>query len=135
MFLEQQAVSGHFRDGLVGAAFPGDQRFCHTNENKTKQRRVQHPGGRGCHPWRGDSSREHRGVDTEAGGSSHQQGYRTFTSFPALRFHPMSGPFVTPLKDISLSILISLGQASRPQASLAPVHRKLAQADRADKYM
>lgn len=50
MFLEQQAVSGHFRDGLVGAAFPGDQRFCHANENKTKQRRVQHPGERGLPP-------------------------------------------------------------------------------------
>lgn len=104
---------------------------------KTRQSREGHSiQGRGaCHPWRGDSSREHRGVDTEAGGSSHQQGYRTFTSFPALRFHPMSGPFVTLLKDISLSILISLGQASRPRASLAPVYRKLAQADGADKNM
>lgn len=104
---------------------------------KTRQSREGHSiRGRGaCHPWRGDSYREHRGVDTEAGGSSHQQGYKTFTFFPALRFRPMSGPFVTPLKDISLSILISLGQTSRPRASLAPVYRKLAQADRADKNM
>lgn len=101
MFLEQQAVSGHFRDGLVGVAFPG---LWETKGSampmKTRQSREEHSiqGRMACCPWRGDNSREHNGVDTEAGGSSHQQGHRAFPSFPALRFHPMSGPFVTPPK-------------------------------------
>lgn len=138
MFLEQQAVSGHFGDGLVGAAFPGLwEAKGSATPVKTRQSREENSiqGRMACRSWRGDNSREHNGVDTEAGGSSHQQEYRAFTSFPALRFRPMSGPSVSPLKDISLSVLISLGWLGRPRASLPPVYRKLAQADWADKNM
>lgn len=112
MFLEQQAVSGHFGDGLVRATFPGLwETKGSATPMKTRQSGEEHSiqERMACCPWRGDNSREHNGVDTEAGGSSHQQGHRAFPSFPDLRFHPMSGPFVTPPKDISLSILISLG--------------------------